>query len=82
MDVVKHVAAARLERFDVPPHVLAHRSWVGLGQHMFEFAIGEARSRGCSLVQLTSDKTRDDAHRFYDRLGFVASHVGYKLKLD
>ena len=54
----------------------------GLGQQMFEFAIDVARSRGCSLVQLTSDKTRDDAHRFYDRLGFVGSHVGYKLKLD
>lgn len=54
----------------------------GLGQQMFEFAIEEARSRGCSLVQLTTDKTREDAHRFYDRLGFVASHIGYKLKLD
>lgn len=54
----------------------------GLGQQMFEFAIQESRSRGCSLVQLTTDKTRQDAHRFYDRLGFVASHIGYKLKLD
>lgn len=59
----------------------SHRSG-GLGQQMFEFAIEEARSRGCSLVQLTTDKTRGDAHRFYDRLGFVASHIGYKLKLD
>lgn len=53
----------------------------GLGQRMFEFAIAESRSRGCSLVQLTTEKTREDAHRFYDRLGFVASHIGYKLKL-
>jgi len=41
---------------------------------MFEWAIAEARRRGCSLVQLTTDKSRVDAHRFYDRLGFVASH--------
>lgn len=60
---------------------VSHRGG-GLGQQMFEFAIEEARSRGCSLVQLTTDKTREDAHRFYDRLGFVASHIGYKLKLD
>jgi len=60
---------------------VSHRG-SGLGQRMFEFAIQESRSRGCSLVQLTTDKTREDAHRFYDRLGFVASHIGYKLKLD
>ncbi len=61
--------------------VAASHRGSGLGQHMFEFAIKESRSRGCSLVQLTSDKTRGDAHRFYDRLGFVASHIGYKLQL-
>ena len=37
---------------------------------------------GCSLVQLTSDKSRTDAHRFYERLGFVASHEGFKLRLS
>jgi len=62
--------------------VAASHRGSGLGQQMFEFAIEESRSRGCSLVQLTTDKTRRDAHRFYDRLGFVASHIGYKLKLD
>ena len=62
--------------------VAASHRGSGLGQRMFEFAIAESRSRGCSLVQLTTDKTREDAHRFYDRLGFVASHIGYKLKLD
>ncbi|WP_108880352.1 GNAT family N-acetyltransferase [Anderseniella sp. Alg231-50] len=61
--------------------VAASHRGSGLGQRMFEFAIQESRSRGCSLVQLTTDKTREDAHRFYDRLGFVASHIGYKLKL-
>ncbi len=57
-----------------------HRS-SGLGQQMFEWAILHCRSRGCNLVQLTTDKTRPDAQRFYEKLGFIASHVGYKLKL-
>jgi GNAT superfamily N-acetyltransferase len=53
----------------------------GLGAKMFEWGIAECRRRGCGLVQLTTDKTRPDAHRFYERLGFVASHEGYKLSL-
>jgi GNAT superfamily N-acetyltransferase len=53
----------------------------GLGAAMMRWAIDEARSRGCALVQLTSDKSRTDAHRFYERLGFVSSHEGMKLKL-
>jgi len=53
----------------------------GLGAAMMTWAIEESRRRGCALVQLTSDKTRTDAHRFYERLGFVASHEGMKLKL-
>ncbi len=53
----------------------------GLGTAMMRWAIDEARRRGCALVQLTSDKTRLDAHRFYQRLGFVASHEGMKLAL-
>lgn len=51
-----------------------------LGEAMFAWAIDECRARGCSLVQLTTDKARPDAHRFYDRLGFEPTHVGYKLK--
>ena len=53
----------------------------GLGAAMFLWAIGEARRRGCALVQLTTDKSRVDAHRFYERLGFTESHEGLKLKL-
>jgi GNAT superfamily N-acetyltransferase len=53
----------------------------GLGAAMMDWAIAEARRRGCALVQLTSDKTRTSAHRFYERLGFVASHEGMKLAL-
>ncbi|WFB08439.1 GNAT family N-acetyltransferase [Streptomyces sp. LX-29] len=53
----------------------------GLGTLLIEWAIEESRRQGCQLVQLTSDATRTDAHRFYERLGFVASHVGFKLPL-
>jgi len=53
----------------------------GLGDTMFQWAIEEARRRGCALVQLTTDKTRGDAYRFYERLGFTASHEGFKLQL-
>ncbi len=53
----------------------------GIGGHMMEWAIDQARGRGCSMVQLTSNRTRPDAHRFYQRLGLDDSHVGMKLKL-
>jgi GNAT superfamily N-acetyltransferase len=53
----------------------------GIGKHLFEWAIARARERGCHMVQLTSDKTRPDAIRFYESLGFVASHEGLKLHL-
>jgi GNAT superfamily N-acetyltransferase len=53
----------------------------GLGTRLIEWAIEESRRRGCALVQLTSDASRTDAHRFYGRLGFEASHVGFKLAL-
>jgi len=53
----------------------------GLGTQIIEWAIAESRRQGCQLVQLTSDATRTDAHRFYERLGFTASHVGFKLPL-
>ncbi|MFF7286451.1 GNAT family N-acetyltransferase [Streptomyces griseorubiginosus] len=53
----------------------------GLGTLLIEWAIEESRRHDCRLVQLTSDNTRTDAHRFYERLGFTASHVGFKLAL-
>ena len=53
----------------------------GTGRAMIESAIARAESRGCRLVQLTTDRSRVDAYRFYERLGFVASHVGMKLEL-
>ncbi|WEO96458.1 GNAT family N-acetyltransferase [Streptomyces sp. FXJ1.172] len=53
----------------------------GLGGTLIQWAIDTSRRLGCAMVQLTSDKTRTDAHRFYTRLGFTASHEGFKLKL-
>jgi GNAT superfamily N-acetyltransferase len=52
-----------------------------IGEAMFKWAIDYSREHGCALMQLTTDKDRPDAHRFYDRLGFEATHVGYKLPL-
>ena len=52
-----------------------------LGSALMRWAIDCARQSGCGLVQLTTDKTRADAHRFYDRLGFEATHEGYKIIL-
>ena len=54
----------------------------GLGEAMIRWAIAEAGRRGAALVQLTSDKSRTGAHRFYQRLGFTASHEGFKLALS
>lgn len=54
----------------------------GLGSQLIRHAIERARQRGCRLVQLTSDNSRQGAHRLYERLGFKASHVGMKLALD
>ncbi|WP_326604750.1 GNAT family N-acetyltransferase [Streptomyces sp. NBC_01799] len=53
----------------------------GLGTRLIQWAVDESRRQDCQLVQLTSDATRTDAHRFYERLGFIASHVGFKLAL-
>jgi ribosomal protein S18 acetylase RimI-like enzyme len=53
----------------------------GVGTRMIEWAIDRSRERGCSLVQLTTDKQRAEALRFYQKLGFSATHEGMKLKL-
>lgn len=53
----------------------------GLGTELLEWAEREARGRGCVMLQLTSDAKRQDAHRFYQHLGYEASHVGFKKRL-
>jgi GNAT superfamily N-acetyltransferase len=62
-------------------HVVPSHRNRGIGEAMMRWAVERCRQRGCVLVQLTSNKQRKDAHRFYERLGFVASHEGYKLTL-
>ncbi|WP_026204223.1 GNAT family N-acetyltransferase [Actinomycetospora chiangmaiensis] len=59
--------------------VAASRRGRGVGGWMIGWAVAECRRRGCGLVQLTSAVERVDAHRFYERLGFTATHVGFKL---
>ncbi len=54
----------------------------GLGRRLLEHAIELARAEGCGLLQLTANATRNDTHRFYESLGFTASHLGFKLTLE
>lgn len=54
---------------------------LGLGEALFRHAIEQARQRACGLMQLTTDRSRGEAQRFYERLGFEASHLGMKLDL-
>ena len=61
--------------------IAGHLRGQGIGQRMIEWAIVACRSHGCAMVQLTTDRSRVDAHRFYDRLGFEQSHLGYKMIL-
>jgi GNAT superfamily N-acetyltransferase len=68
---------AEIESVRVDP---AHRGQ-GIGAAMITWAVQEAGRRGCTQVQLTTNKQRTDAHRFYARLGFANSHEGFKLQL-
>jgi GNAT superfamily N-acetyltransferase len=62
-------------------HIRADQRGTGLGSQMVQWAIERCREAGCGVVQLTSNKVRVDAHRFYERLGFAKTHEGFKLKL-
>lgn len=82
LTIIQYVAyrggrVAQIENVIVDPD---HRGR-GLGEAMMQWAIAEARRRGCFRVQLTTNKVRKRAHRFYERLGFTASHEGMKLAL-
>src|SRR3569832_714313 len=52
-----------------------------IGEAMFAWVLEKCRHERCGIVQLTTDKSRTEAHRFYDRLGFEPSHIGYKMML-
>ncbi|HWA20335.1 MAG TPA: GNAT family N-acetyltransferase [Devosia sp.] len=62
-------------------HIAASHRSRGFGGEMIRWAIAEGRARNCGMVQLTSNKKRLDAHRFYERLGFLKSHEGFKYYL-
>lgn len=62
-------------------HVLPDHRGRRIGEKMMDWAVEKAREKGCGVVQLTSNKARADAHRFYVRLGFDPSHQGFKLYL-
>jgi ribosomal protein S18 acetylase RimI-like enzyme len=62
-------------------HVASGLRGRGVGGALMREAIGRAQARGCRIVQLTTDKTRADAKRFYEKLGFRASHEGMKIHL-
>jgi len=63
-------------------HVAAEHRGRGIGGRLLEEAVARAAARGCYRVQLTSDRSRTDTPRFYERHGFTASHVGFKRWLD
>ncbi len=69
---------AQVESVRVASHMRGH----GIGEAMFQDAKNRARAAGCTLMQLTMNTSRTDAHRFYESLGFVATHTGFKLPLD
>ena len=62
-------------------HVDGRLRGQGLGRRMIEWAVAQCQARGCRIVQLTSNKSRTEAHRFYAGLGFEASHEGFKRML-
>ena len=62
-------------------HIIPTQRSKGLGGEMIRWALDQCRARGCGMAQLTSNKKRLDAHRFYERLGFAKSHEGFKLYL-
>jgi GNAT superfamily N-acetyltransferase len=63
-------------------HVHADERGKGVGGVLVRAAVDRARALGCYRVQLTSNRQREEAHRFYESLGFEPTHVGYKLRLD
>ena len=61
--------------------VASDRRGEKIGEAMIAWVLDKCRRESCGIVQLTTDKSRTDAHRFYDRLGFEPSHIGYKMML-
>ena len=62
--------------------IASDRRGQGLGRWFMADLVRRAREAGCGVVQLTTDKRRHDAHRFYESIGFTMSHEGFKLVLE
>lgn len=83
LSFLPHLTNVGTERAQIEAvRVLGSRRGSRIGHALLEWAIQQARLRGCGQVQLTSNAVRADALRFYESLGFVASHVGMKLPLE
>ncbi len=80
--VIPHLCRKGVKRAQLEA-IRVHKNYrgQGIGEKLVQFTIDIAKKDGCSLVQLTTDKTRVDAHRFYENLGFTGSHLGMKLNL-
>lgn len=82
LSFLPHVVLTGGERAQIEAvRVRSDKRGTGLGADLIEWAVEQARARRCRLVQLTTNAEREAAHRFYERLGFEASHVGMKLTL-
>lgn len=82
MTYLTYLAAAGREVCQIESvHIAEAWRGHGIGTEMMEWAIAQAHKRGCRRVQLTTNKKRKDAHRFYERLGFKLTHEGAKLEL-
>jgi GNAT superfamily N-acetyltransferase len=82
LTLIPGLARAGAKRLQIEGVRLAAKTrGTGLGTALFEWAHEYGQRQGAVLAQLTTDKTRTDAHRFYDRLGYRASHEGYKRAL-
>lgn len=77
--VIAHLNRAGTKRAQIESvHIHSAYRNQGIGSALMAFAMDQAKADGCGIVQLTTDKTRKDAHRFYLNLGFVDSHIGMK----
>ena len=74
------LSAARRAQIEGVRVAASHRGQ-NIGTALIHDAEARARAAGCTLLQFTTNRARSDAHRFYDRLGFTASHIGYKKSL-
>ena len=81
MNIIKYNTSRWMESYYRRSETSASVRGKGVGTELIKWAIQRAEEHGCHLVQLTTDKKRPDALRFYERLGFKATHEGLKLKI-